>query len=130
MTSRPTTPDGEEGRFADRFASLKRNFALGLAGRRDELAAGWQAWAACSAADPPDAPDTPRAAAARAALAAGLHRLAGAAGAYGFDALGRQARDLERQVDSPDAVPAPLAAPFAALQHELATIAGATAGAS
>ncbi|KFG95097.1 hypothetical protein GQ56_0122495 [Burkholderia paludis] len=110
MTGGPATPEQDE-----RFAALKRRFALGLAGRRDELSAAWDDWAA----DPDRARD---------ALAGGLHRLAGAAGAYGFDALGRAARDLEGQVRSPGAGAAPLAAPFAALLHTLSAVAEAAAG--
>ncbi len=113
MTNAPATPD-----FDARLALLRQRFAAGLAARRDELARAWERWSA-----DPAAPDTE----ARAALAVVLHRLSGAAGAYGYEALGRRARQLETLAIAPDARPAGLAEPLAALLAELSALAGAAA---
>jgi HPt (histidine-containing phosphotransfer) domain-containing protein len=106
------TPDPTTAHDA-RFAQLRRRFALGLGARRDALAAAWDAWANAGASPAP--------------LASELHKLAGAAGAYGWPALGARAHALETGVDAPEADPASLAAAFAALQHELSTLAHAAA---
>jgi HPt (histidine-containing phosphotransfer) domain-containing protein len=66
------------------FESLRANFRAGLPGRRREIAL------AANAAD----------------RAAALHRLAGAAGSYGFDELGRAAREAEHLARAGDDGPA------------------------
>jgi chemotaxis protein histidine kinase CheA len=120
MTDGPPTSDNDR-----RFAALKHRFALGLAIRRDELAHAWANWVADT--DIACLPGASRESQSRDALAACLHRLAGSAGAYGFDALGRLAHDLENQVCSPDAVAGLVAARFSALLQELSVIADGAA---
>ncbi|MDR3384629.1 Hpt domain-containing protein [Cupriavidus basilensis] len=96
MASDPADAAAANADVAQRLRQLQMRFVAGLAPRRAELTAAWDAGAAQT-------------------LRGLLHRLAGAAGAYGYAAMGEQARALELQLGADEAMLSSLTAPFTRL---------------